>query len=248
MFAPTMTLSLIALMCWAELGFICTGYWELTALIAHCRCAAADCSLANLTVAAVTVPLSDAIRFRTQVPPAPPLSAGSAARCMPGALDTAARNALPYTVVLSLHPQLCALLIARCPKWLLPLVGIHRGLLLPAPTSLLPQTAAFLALTGCACAQLGWTDGRFWTLQCPLTCRAGAALLADGYCRGCFACFPQPATVFSICQTCHSPGIGSTTPEQHCCCGRCVVALICCNSAARWTIQAVKSPTICNVL
>ena len=76
------------------------------------------------------------------------------------------------------------------------------------------QTAAFLAFGGlCVHLQLlGWA-GRFG-LPYPtfLACRAGAALLADGYCRGLLRLFPQPAAVFSnISETLPRPGIGSTT-------------------------------------
>ena len=110
--------------------------------------------------------------------------------------------------------------------WMPPAVEIGlSGLLeLTSGCSRLPQLEAaglrycmasgFLAFGGlCVHLQLlGWA-GRFG-LPYPtfLACRAGAALLADGYCRGLLRLFPQPAALFSnISETLPRPGIGSTT-------------------------------------
>ena len=189
-------------------GFICTavgtaalhsgaaGWLLLTANI-----------LANLTVAAVTVPLSDPPAAK-EVPSAPPLSAGEA---LPAAAKGAMESLLHLSACIILFSALCA--VVPVPKWLLPLVEITAGLCTGTGYTL-PQTAAFLAFGGlCVHLQLlGWA-GRFG-LPYPtfLACRAGAALLADGYCRGLLRLFPQPAAVFSnIAETLPRPGIGSTT-------------------------------------
>ena len=189
-------------------GFICTavgtavlhsgaaGWLLLTANI-----------LANLTVAAVTVPLSDPPAAK-EVPPAPPLSAGEA---LPAAAKGAMESLLHLSACIILFSALCA--VVPVPKWLLPLVEITAGLCTGTGYTL-TQTAAFLAFGGlCVHLQLlGWA-GRFG-LPYPtfLACRAGAALLADGYCRGLLRLFPQPAAVFSnISETLPRPGIGSTT-------------------------------------
>lgn len=189
-------------------GFICTavgtavlhsgtaGWLLLTANI-----------LANLTVAAVTVPLSDPPAAK-EVPPAPPLSAGEA---LPAAAKGAMESLLHLSACIILFSALCA--VVPAPKWLLPLVEITAGLCTGTGYTL-AQTAAFLAFGGlCVHLQLlGWA-GRF-ELPYPtfLACRAGAALLADGYCRGLLRLFPQPAAVFSnISETLPRPGIGSTT-------------------------------------
>ena len=105
------------------LGFICTavgtaalhsgtaGWLLLTANI-----------LANLTVAAVTVPLSDPPAAK-EVPPAPPLSAGEA---LPAAAKGAMESLLHLSACIILFSALCA--VVPVPKWLLPLVEITAGL------------------------------------------------------------------------------------------------------------------------
>lgn len=171
-------------------GFICTavGAAALHSGAAGWLLLAANI-LANLTVAAVTVPLSD-----------PPAAAK-------GAME----SLLHLSACIILFSALCA--VVPVPKWLLPLVEITAGLCTGTGYTL-TQTAAFLAFGGlCVHLQLlGWA-GRFG-LPYPtfLACRAGAALLADGYCRGLLRLFPQPAAVFSnISETLPRPGIGSTT-------------------------------------
>ena len=197
-------------------GFICTavgtavlhsgtaGWLLLTANI-----------LANLTVAAVTVPLSDPPAAK-EVPPAPPLSAGEA---LPAAAKGAMESLLHLSACIILFSALCA--VVPVPKWLLPLVEITAGLCTGTgytlaqilhtspshhfPTGIITPISRRYEL-------LGWA-GRF-ELPYPtfLACRAGAALLADGYCRGLLRLFPQPAAVFSnISETLPRPGIGSTT-------------------------------------
>ena len=139
---------------------------------------------------------------------APPLSAGEA---LPAAAKGAMESLLHLSACIILFSALCA--VVPVPKWLLPLVEITAGLCTGTGYTL-TQTAAFLAFGGlCVHLQLlGWA-GRFG-LPYPtfLACRAGAALLADGYCRGLLRLFPQPAAVFSnISETLPRPGIGSTT-------------------------------------
>ncbi len=189
-------------------GFICTavGAAALHSGAAGWLLLAANI-LANLTVAAVTVPLSDPPAAK-EVPPAPPLSAGEA---LPAAAKGAMESLLHLSACIILFSALCA--VVPVPKWLLPLVEITAGLCTGTGYTL-TQTAAFLAFGGlCVHLQLlGWA-GRFG-LPYPtfLACRAGAALLADGYCRGLLRLFPQPAAVFSnISETLPRPGIGSTT-------------------------------------
>ena len=155
----------------------------------------------------MTVPLSDPPAAK-EVPPAPPLSAGEA---LPTAAKGAMESLLHLSACIILFSALCA--VVPVPKWLLPLVEITAGLCTGTGYTL-PQTAAFLAFGGlCVHLQLlGWA-GRFG-LPYPtfLAYRAGAALLADGYCRGLLRLFPQPAAVFSnIAETLPRPGIGSTT-------------------------------------
>lgn len=189
-------------------GFICTavGTAALHSGTAGWLLLSANI-LANLTVAAVTVSLSDPPAAK-EVPPAPPLSAGEA---LPAAAKGAMESLLHLSACIILFSALCA--VVPVPKWLLPLVEITAGLCTGTGYTL-TQTAAFLAFGGlCVHLQLlGWA-GRFG-LPYPtfLVCRAGAALLADGYCRGLLHLFPQPTAVFSnIAETLPRPGIGSTT-------------------------------------
>ena len=107
-----------------------------------------------------------------------------------------------------LFSALCA--VVPVPKSRSPLVEITAGLCTGTGYTL-TQTAAFLAFGGlCVHLQLlGWA-GRFG-LPYPtfLACRAGVALLADGYCRGLLAPVSPTGAVFSnISETLPRPGIG----------------------------------------
>lgn len=188
-------------------GFICTavGTAVLRSSAAGWLLLAANI-LANLTVAALTVPLCDPPAAK-EITPTPPLSAGEA---LPAAAKGAMESLLHLSACIILFSALCA--VVPVPKLLLPLVEITAGLCTGTDYTL-PQTAAFLAFGGlCVHLQLLGYAGRFG-LPYPafLACRAGAALLADGYCRGLLRLFPQPAAVFSnITDTLPRPGIGST--------------------------------------
>lgn len=137
-------------------GFICTavGAAALHSGAAGWLLLAANI-LANLTVAAVTVPLSDPPAAK-EVPPAPPLSAGEA---LPAAAKGAMESLLHLSACIILFSALCA--VVPVPKWLLPLVEITAGLCTGTGYTL-TQTAAFLAFGGlCVHLQLlGWA-GRF---------------------------------------------------------------------------------------
>ena len=168
-------------------GFICTavgtaalhsgaaGWLLLTANI-----------LANLTVAAVTVPLSDPPAAK-EVPPAPPLSAGEA---LPAAAKGAMESLLHLSACIILFSALCA--VVPVPKWLLPLVEITVGLCTGTGYTL-TQTAAFLAFGGlCVHLQLlGWA-GRFG-LPYPTFWPAAPGLhfWQAATAGGCCACFPN---------------------------------------------------------
>ena len=204
-------------------GFICTavGTAVLHSSAAGWLLLGANV-LANLTVAAVTVPFSEKPAAKEAPPPLPTLTAGQA---LPAAAKGAIESLLHLAACIILFSALCA--VVPVPRLLLPLVEITAGLCTGTGYTL-PQTAAFLAFGGlCVHLQLLGYAGQFG-LSYPafLACRAGAALLADGYCRVLLRLFPQPAAVFSnITETLPRPGIGSTTLTVLLLAGAAVLAL-----------------------